>query len=291
MKNNRHDKEKIIFSNYTRAVADTVFNVLAAGETYPDPYYYMERDNDQLRFNDYYCNTGMYVLEFVKSGKGYIESEGKRWEVNEGDFYFLCPFAPYSYYSDPNDPFCKMFINIGGPFVTSIVKGLRINDCVRIKHHDISGDMEYIHSMLSRTDLTLSDIFDAVATRVCAILLLLKPRTEKKQNYNRLAVGIRQYIDDNIGGALDLDTICRYFYVSKSNLISIFQKEFGSTPHKYIMEKRIDTAKKLLKNDNLTISEIAKRMGFEGEKYFYSAFKKVTSTTPGKYRELIEKDR
>ncbi len=284
---NRHDKEIKIYECYDRADADTVFNIRVAGETLPDPYYYFERDEEQLSFNEYYCNTGVYILEYIKSGKGYIECDGKKYEVGAGDFYLITPSAPHCYYSDSKDPFHKLFLNMDGPLVAAMVKGIKINSPVRVMHRDISKEIEYIHAMLCNSDLSRSEILDAVAAKVCAILLLLKPQPKAKRSPNELAVDIRQYINENISTNIDLETICNYFYVSKSNLISMFSKEFGQTPHKYIIEKRIESAKKLLKNVDLTIAEVARRVGFEGEKYFYSAFKKVTGMTPGIYRSSI----
>ncbi len=290
MAKNRFGKEKIIFANPNRPLTDVVFNVEVAGETFPDPDYYIERDEEKLKKKKDVYNSGLYVLEYVKSGKGYIECEGKKYEVKAGDFYFLSPFAPHFYYSDKDDPFCKLFINISGQFVEGMVKGLRIKDCVRIKHCDIRKDMEYIHECLMNQSLSLSEKFDLVATRVCAILLLLKPHVDLKSTSEGVAAGIRQYIDENISSSLDLDTICGYFYISKSNLISIFQKEYGRTPHKYIVEQRIELAKRMLKDESLTVADISQAVGFEGVKYFYYAFKKATKVTPGQWRNLIKRD-
>lgn len=286
---NKHDKDKYVYTCYEKSASNMVFIISAAGETYPDPYYYMERDEAQLSFNEKIYNTGVYVLEYVMEGKGYIESEGKRYEVKAGDFYLLTPTAPHCYYSDKEDPFHKLFINIEGSFVAGLANGLRINNPVHIMHRDISADMEYIQRTLYRTDISDSEKLDLVAVKVCSILLLLKPQPKNSNSRNELAWGIRQYINENISGNITLESICEYFYISKSNLISMFQREFGYTPHKYIMDKRIEAAKKLLKNESLTVAEVAKRVGFEGEKYFYSAFKNVTMETPGQYRRKAQR--
>ena len=288
---NRHDKERKVYEYYDRSEADAVFNVRVAGETYPDPYYYIARDKEQLAFNEYYCNTGVYILEYVKSGKGYIECEGKKHEVTAGDFYLITPSAPHCYYSDSKDPFNKLFLNLDGTLVSSMVKGIRITSPVTILHKDISKEIEYIHSLLTREDLSRSEILDRVAVSVCEILLYLKPQPKSKITTSNFAADIRQYINENISSDIDLETICKYFYISKSNLISMFSQEFGQTPHKYIIEKRIEIAKKLLSNDDLTIAEVGHRVGFGGEKYFYSVFKKVTSMSPGIYRSSIKRDK
>ncbi len=288
---NRHDKEHKIYECYDRSGADTIFNIRVAGETYPDPYYYMERDKEQLSFNERYCNTGIYVLEYIKSGKGYIECEGKKYEVGAGDFYLLTPAAPHCYYSDSNDPFNKLFINLDGTLVASMVEGLKITSPVNILHRDISAEIEFIHNTLVKTNIPHSRKLDIIAVKVCEILLCLKSPPRIKKDPVELTFEIRQYINENISSSIDLESICNYFYISKSNLISIFSGTFGQTPHKYIIEKRIESAKNLLRHSTLTIAEIGHRVGFEGEKYFYSAFKKTTGLTPGTYRSAAKRNK
>ncbi len=287
---NRHEKENIIFKDFRKATAETIFRVVTAGETFPDSNYYYERDRERIAFNEYYYNTGVYVLEYVKNGKGYIECEGKKYEVGAGDFYFLVPSAPHKYYSDKTDPFDKMFINIDGSLAGALVKGIRIDSPVSVMHCNIFDKMMYIHFTLGRTDITNEEKYDIVAARVCEILLKLKPRPKKAQSHNELAASIKQYINFNINSKMDLENLCKLFYISKSNLISVFTKEYGVTPHKYIIEKKIDEAKRLLKNESLTVAEVGARVGFEGEKYFYSAFKKVALMTPGQYRRSIARE-
>ena len=54
----------------------------------------------------------------------------------------------------------------------------------------------------------------------------------------------------------------------------------------YIASTRIDRAKHLLKEENLSIGEIAEQVGFVNSHTFIRCFKKGENITPGKYREL-----
>lgn len=282
--------ERIVFKNYVQALPNTAFNVIVAGETYPDSAYYIKRDESDIKYIDLLYEGGMFVLEYVKTGTGYIESGNKKFTVRAGDFYLLNTASPHIYYADKNDPFGKHFINFSGPLAYGLIRSLRITEGVRIYHKDISAEFAEIESLLTRTDICRAEAFDRIAVIITGIILNLKPEATSAPA-DRFAAGIRQYINENCTRNIDLDSICARFYISKSFLISLFKREYNITPHQYIIDCRIEKAKKLLENESDSISVVAARLGFDSAKYFYSVFKRITRQTPGEYREKILKEK
>ena len=69
-------------------------------------------------------------------------------------------------------------------------------------------------------------------------------------------------------------------YVSK-----VFKEEYGIGVVEYMNRLRIDGAKKLLETQDLTIREIAERVGFTSDIHFIRIFKKYENTTPGVYQK------
>lgn len=57
----------------------------------------------------------------------------------------------------------------------------------------------------------------------------------------------------------------------------------------YLQQVRIDNAKELLKNTNLSISEVAASVGYSDSSYFTAQFKKSISLPPKEYRRLVRK--
>lgn len=105
-----------------------------------------------------------------------------------------------------------------------------------------------------------------------------------KLNKNMLAAQIEDYIVNNLNEEISIISLCRHFGVSKQNLYSVFKDEFNDTIKNYIIKKRIEEAKKLLKTD-AKIYEIATNVGFEDYNYFIRLFKKITGRTPFQYRK------
>lgn len=92
--------------------------------------------------------------------------------------------------------------------------------------------------------------------------------------------------DPNLGLAMIADR----FRMTPQYISTFFKKNQGQNLLDYITHLRIDSAKSLLDNKELTIAQIAKRIGYNNDVVFIRAFKKLEGITPGKYREAIAPD-
>ena len=72
--------------------------------------------------------------------------------------------------------------------------------------------------------------------------------------------------------------------VGKAQLRKLFKKEYGTTPTQYLIEMRMDTARSLLDEGNMSISEISAYVGYEDVFYFSRLFKKRYGTSPREYK-------
>jgi AraC family transcriptional regulator len=76
-----------------------------------------------------------------------------------------------------------------------------------------------------------------------------------------------------------------------SYLSSLFSEIEGITIEKYIIHQKIEKVKELLVYDELTLSEIAYKMGYSNVAYLSSQFKKVTGLTPSHFKQVKENKR
>lgn len=74
-------------------------------------------------------------------------------------------------------------------------------------------------------------------------------------------------------------------------LSNLFSEVEGSTIEKYFINQKIEKVKELLTYDELTLSEIAVKMGYSSSAYLSSQFKKVTGLTPGHFKKIKEQKR
>jgi len=93
------------------------------------------------------------------------------------------------------------------------------------------------------------------------------------------------YIDNNLGENLTLENIAKKATMSKTYFSTVFKKYNGISLWDYIHIKRIEMAKDLLRNSELTKIEISEKCGFSCVANFYKTFKHITGKTPGDYKK------
>jgi AraC-like DNA-binding protein len=95
----------------------------------------------------------------------------------------------------------------------------------------------------------------------------------------------REYIRDNLGKELSLQEIARASYVSRAHLAKLFRSEMKMTVWEYVTRLRVEEAKLLLTETDLSIYDIGRLLGYSGVAYFSSRFNQATGCSPSLYRE------
>lgn len=100
--------------------------------------------------------------------------------------------------------------------------------------------------------------------------------------YDDQIVDIINYIKENIGGDLSIDTIAKEFYLSKHYLMHKFKTKTGYTLHNYILNKRLFRTIELIK-EGTPITNAASLCGFQDYSTFLRAFKKTYGCSPREF--------
>jgi len=96
---------------------------------------------------------------------------------------------------------------------------------------------------------------------------------------------VMEYVNNNYMNRITLNDVSEHVSFSVSYLSRMFKEEKGISLTSYINEVRIRAAKVLIKQSDISLSQAAYLCGFDDQSYFSKVFKKMTGTTPGKYRE------
>lgn len=111
---------------------------------------------------------------------------------------------------------------------------------------------------------------------------LIKPDSD-----NRIYL-LTDYIDRNIQNDLSVDSLCSALNVSRVKLYEISHKHYGMSIAAYIRKKRVSLAQKYIAETDCSISEAAKKAGFDDSNYFSKVFKKETGKTPVEYKKSVK---
>ncbi len=111
---------------------------------------------------------------------------------------------------------------------------------------------------------------------------VISKREERSGNILKTAMN---YINDNFQKDISLDDVSRVVNISPYYFSKIFKEENGLNFIEYLTNVRIDKAKKLLEDSNLSIKEICLSCGYTDPNYFSRSFKKNVGVTPTEYKE------
>lgn len=115
------------------------------------------------------------------------------------------------------------------------------------------------------------------------VIALRDHNTEKR--YGKILRQAVSYIDTHFDQEdISLNRVAQTVGMSPNHFSSIFSQEMGTTFIEYLIGKRMERAKELLRTTQLRSSEVAYRVGYRDPHYFSSTFKKIQGMTPREYR-------
>jgi AraC family transcriptional regulator len=94
---------------------------------------------------------------------------------------------------------------------------------------------------------------------------------------------VSDYIQSNLNQDLRLTTIAAVVGLSESHFTRQFKQAMGITPYQYVIQNRVEQAKRLLCLGHLTIQDIALQVGFADQSHLTSQFKRTTGVTPKQF--------
>lgn len=92
------------------------------------------------------------------------------------------------------------------------------------------------------------------------------------------------YIEDNLDGDLSLHALAAQVGMSPLYLARAFRVAIGQSPHQYILSRRIERARELLRNTDLPVVDIAIAVGFSSQSHLAHWFVRQIGVSPGAYR-------
>ncbi|MNC09987.1 HTH-type transcriptional regulator YesS [compost metagenome] len=109
-------------------------------------------------------------------------------------------------------------------------------------------------------------------------------KEKTNEQFRCLSEKIAMIIRSEYDQELSLEIIGERLHYNPNYLSSIFKKEYGMTFSEYLMNYRLEMAKKWLVETDMTIKEIAERLQYHNPQNFIRSFRKKEHVTPGAYR-------
>jgi AraC-like DNA-binding protein len=94
-----------------------------------------------------------------------------------------------------------------------------------------------------------------------------------------------EFLTANLHGDISLASVAAECDLSVSHFAHAFRRTFGRPPHRWLVQRRIDAAKDLLRTSQLTLAEIASKCGFADQSALNRSFKRALGESPGAWRK------
>ncbi|MGN1058832.1 MAG: helix-turn-helix domain-containing protein, partial [Clostridia bacterium] len=133
-----------------------------------------------------------------------------------------------------------------------------------------------------KTVLSIQEELTDIFKQICESSM-----NESVEKTHRLIEGIKTFVGSYYDDPnLSCEVISDHFKINQSYLSTMFRKYTNQGLLEYIVKMRVEKAKQLLEEQEMTVDQAAKRVGYINTRTFTRAFKKYMGTTPGKYHEM-----
>jgi len=229
--------------------------------------------------------SGCTVVEFVVKGSGSVSDGRESVRANGGDIYILRQNRDHDYFSDAHEPWEKMFLNIRGPLAEQILSAYGFENDIIIDGEGLEEDFRNMVQATFDKTKSSSEIFARVATDFHALVIKLAERRGEIRPKDEEMETLRCYLAENTHRTVSNRELSQLIHRCEDYCIKKFKSEFGKTPYEYQIDEKMRAAKTILKRSNLTIAEIAERLGYCDQHYFSNLFKKKCGISPSEYRK------
>ena len=227
------------------------------------------------------------LLIYVEKGSLLLSYEGKCQCAGSGDFIFLDCDKLHEYFTEEGCEclWCHFSGVTAGSFYRSIAE--RLGNVFSLPDgYKVVTKLRLLMDTFEKGRTVREPLLSKYLNDILTAFLLYTPSADGVKDYAGIAEDTMTYINEHFAEDISIDMLASRAGISPYHFIRTFKKETGFTPHEYLVNTRMASARYLLKNTRLPIKDICFQTGFSGESVFCSAFKNKHGMTPVQYRSL-----
>ncbi len=249
---------------------------------------YISRAQYSEEWNSNLHTHGCAELFFITDGHGRFRTQYEDFPVSIHDLIIVNANVPHTELSQMDSPLEYIVLGVEGLEAMAGADGYsmlhlhsgwrELTACLELTLHEaqegLSGHEEVCRHLLEvvlillerQEELSLSgESSDPRSSRECGL--------------------VRRYIDNHFKENLTLDQLAQLAHLNKYYLAHTFRREFGTSPINYLISRRIEESRFLLRETDHTLSLIAQILGFSSLSYFSQCFRRVEGLSPLEYRK------
>lgn len=234
-----------------------------------------------------------YIIHYIHSGKGYFRLGDKEYNLKEGEGFFIHPDVVSYYRADSEDPWHYSWVNFHGSKADYCLNKACISvDSPILSYNDTSFIADCFSEFMKTKNCVKSKEIKLLSLLLKLLSFLIDEAPDNtivleentiKESYVKTAV---EFIQINYSKKIKITDIAQHIGIDSKYLCSLFKSSLNVSPYQYLLNVRIHKAGELLKNENISIGDISRSVGYEDPLLFSKMFKKIKGASPSDYRKF-----
>lgn len=231
-----------------------------------------------------------YHIIYVLNGNCYVEVDGEFVRADAGSMILYYPGVPQHYKYSKDDDTTSCYLHFSGIGCEELLDEFGFSKDVRIYNLGIIPGAESIFRRLKFEQTQKKLFYEQRSSSLLLELLALFGRSlsesaiySDNSYVSRIDKICKIMLDDNESWH-NMEYYAEQCFLSVSRFEHVFREVTGMSPNKYLMNLRINKAKDLLAETDMSVADVSIFLGFSSQSYFIRIFKKYTGQTPLKYK-------
>lgn len=228
-----------------------------------------------------------YIIHYVLSGKGVFNGK----EVRQGQGFLIVPGMHEEYHSCADDPWSFLWIISEDSNMEHFFRCHNADDKSNIfQFHNCHELYSISHELCSaQSTISSSTRLSELFLRIFHACVVKEPvvKTTMPEVYFEYSVN---YIKSNLHLPITVSDLCNAIGITQPYLYRIFTQRTNFSPKQYIINCKLDEAKRLLLQTEFSISQIAATVGFDNVLDFSKVFSRVMKVSPTAFRKCNSKN-
>lgn len=232
-----------------------------------------------------------FLIHYIHSGKGIFQVGNETYHLEKGNGFLICPNIVTYYQADMHSPWTYSWIGFHGLKAESYLKRANLTLSNPIFKYDRDDFIENCFEQMHKA----ANMSRGKETRLYGLLYLFLSQLiefngtdvlieNRKELYVKKVV---QFIELNYPRKISVNEIARYVGLDRSYLCSVFKDYLNNTIQEYLINFRIGKSCDLLENNNLSIGDVSRSVGYDDPLLFSKIFKKIKGLSPREYRKSL----
>lgn len=225
---------------------------------------------------------------YVDSGEGSITVDGTAYKMLTGKIFPIPPGVNHGFYNTSDEVLrtYELKFRLFGSEAKGRIEKLPV--CMQIDSSPVDKSLLSLYREAHTDQLLSSDVtslhFQLLMTYLLRCCENNKNETAKKKSVYPEIERVIDYVLNNLAEELPLEKLAEVAGFEKNYFLRKFKKQTGYTPIAFILNRRLEKAKELLRFSDMNITQIAEATGFKSVHYFSKVFFDNVHVRPSDYR-------